>query len=144
MAIHHMRITSAQSRIQQHRQTCLPLQFPFCEIQQHLPASHYDCPPERREIKRACQSICEAKPKHRRDPTSGVFKSEARFVHLVLLDFPTAKVVDAALRIDFRHIRSRSGGVSQLGAFQDVEVVICSVSARMPLGSDRSAWGKKG
>jgi hypothetical protein len=58
--------------------------------------------PQSREVEGAGKAIGETETKHGRNPSTSVFESKARVVHLVLLDFAAAQMVYTALRVDFR------------------------------------------
>lgn len=93
--------------------------------------------PQRGEVEGARKAVGEAKEEHGGDPASGVLEREAALGHLVLLHVATAEVVDAAGRIHLGLVRA--GDVGQLGAAEDVEVVVGRVAARVALGADRGA-----
>jgi hypothetical protein len=57
--------------------------------------------PQSREIEGAGKAIGETETKHGRNPTTSVFESKARIIHLVLLDFAATQMVYTALRVDF-------------------------------------------
>lgn len=112
------------------------LQLAPQQIANHLSTSDPSRPPQSREIQRRRESISIPKAQHRRDPASGVLKRETGFVHLVLLDGAAMKMVHAPLRIDLWFIGARR--IGELGASQDVKVIISCVSACVAFCANRS------
>ena len=113
------------------------LQLELQQVANHLPPSHPRRRPQRREIQRRRERIGIAKEQHRRNPAARVLEREARRLHLVLLDFAAAQVVHGAGRVDLG--LELAGDVGQLGAGQDVEVVVGGVAAGVALGADGGA-----
>ena len=74
---------------------------------------------------------------HGRDPSARILEGKARRLHLVLLDVAAAQVVDAALGIDLGLVGT--GDVGELGAVEDVEVVVGGVAAGVAFGADGCA-----
>ena len=109
------------------------LHLPPRQILQHLPPRDHRCPPQSEEIQRTTKRIRISKPKHRRDPAPSILEGETRFVHLVLLHCTPFKMMHRALRVDFGFILSRH--VSELGAADDVEIVVSGVTAGVPTRS---------
>jgi hypothetical protein len=62
--------------------------------------------PQSREVEGAGKAIGETETKHGRNPTTSVLESKASVVHLVLLDFATAQMMYAALRVHFRFVKA--------------------------------------
>ena len=73
--------------------------------------------------------------RRRRRRTTRVLKSEAAFVHLVLLDVPTRQVVHVAGAVDL-HGEAR-GAERPLLSDKDVEVVVRGVHAGVTLSTER-------
>lgn len=107
------------------------------EIANHLLARNVRRLPQRREIERAGQPVGEAKEEHGRDPAARVLEREAGLGHLVLLGVAAAQVVDAARGVDLGLVLA--GHVGQLGAREDVEVVVGGVAAAVAFCSDGGA-----
>ena len=94
--------------------------------------------PQSREVEGAGESICKAEPKHGRNPTTSILKGKASVIHLVLFDLSAAQMVDAALRVDFGLIVTGSRRIGGLGTLENVEIVVCSVAARVSFSSNGS------
>ena len=108
------------------------------QVADHLTGSDARGSPQGREVQGAGEGIGVTEEEHGRDPATGVLKREARLIHLVLLDLATDEVVHASGRVDLR--LELAGDVGELGALEDVEVVIGGVAASVALGSDGGAW----
>jgi hypothetical protein len=115
----------------------LHLQLSLKEVSDHLSASDACSGPEGGEVQGARKSVRVAKTQHRRDPSTGIFESKAGIFHLVLLDIAAAQVVNASLWVRLGFIRS--GAPSELGALENVEIVVCSMAARVAFGPDCSS-----
>lgn len=113
------------------------LQLELHQIANHLPSSHPRRRPQRREVQRRRERISIPEEQHRRNPAARVLEREAGRVRLVLLDFAAAQVVHGAGRVDFG--LESAGDVGELGAGQDVEVVVGGVAAGVAFGADGGA-----
>ena len=113
------------------------LQLELEQVANHLAARHPRRRPQSREVQRRRESIGVSEEKHGRDPAARVLEREAGRLHLVLLDFAAAQVVHGAGRVDLG--LELAGHVGQLGAGQDVEVVVGGVAAGVAFGADGSA-----
>jgi len=118
-------------------QTTSHLQLSSSHIRHHLSPRHPRHPPQRGEVQGAGQAIGKAETKHWGDPAPGIFKRKAGRIHLVLLNSSPVEVVHAALGVHLRLVGA--GGVGQLGASQDVEVVVSRVPAGVALGTNGRA-----
>ena len=114
--------------------SAVALELALQQIRDHLPARHNSSAIERREIKRAGETVGEAKEQHGRDPATGVLEREAALGHFVLLGGAALQVVHAALRVDLGLVLARS--VGPLLAGEDVEVVVGGVASRVALGAN--------
>lgn len=74
-------------------------------------------------------TISITKEQHRRNPPSRVLQREAILLHLILLHIAPAEMMHAALRIHLGCVDTLTRRVSQLLAFEDMEVVVCGVAA---------------
>lgn len=110
------------------------LQFSPQQIRDHLPSSDPRSPPQSRKIQSTGKTIRKSEEQHWRDPSTSVLKSKASFVHLVLLNSTTTKMMNTSLRIDFW--LKVSWRVSELSTSDDVEVIICCVATRVAFCSD--------
>ena len=113
------------------------LQLELKQVTNHLAPSHSRSRPQSREVQRRRESVGVSEEEHRRDPAARVLEREAGRVHLVLLDFAAAQVVHGAGRVDLG--LELAGDVGQLGAGQDVEVVVGGVAAGVAFGADGGA-----
>lgn len=113
------------------------LYLPSEQVSEHLQPGHTRRCPECWKVEGTCQSICVAEEQHRWNPASSVLKREAGVIHLILLDFASPKMVHGALRVDFR--LKGAGSESKLRASDDVEVVVCCVSACVAFSPDSCA-----
>lgn len=109
------------------------------QVPAHLPTRDPGGPPESGDVEGAGQAVGEAEEEHGRDPAARIFEGEAALGHLVLLDVAAAQVVHAALGIHLGFVFA--GGVSELRAGQDVEVVVGGVAAGVAFGADRGSYG---
>lgn len=116
---------------------CLLLELALEQIGNHLATGDTGRRPQGGEVEGAGQTVGEAKEEHGRDPAAGVLERKAALVHLVLLDVAAVQVVDGALGVDLGLVLA--GDVGELGAVEDVEVVVGGVAARVALGSDGGA-----
>jgi len=117
------------------RPLCLELALE--QVGDHLPAGDDNGAPESGEVEGAAKSVGKAEEEHGRDPAASVLEGKAALRHLVLLDLTPREPVHAARRVDLSLVLARS--VDDLGARQDVEVVIGCVATSVALGADRSA-----
>ncbi len=126
----------------------LPLYFPLHsqlepqQIRNHLPTRDPRSSPQRREIQRAAKPICKPKEQHRRDPSSSILHRETSLVHLILLDGAALEMVNTALGVDFWLVGA--GSVGELGADEDVEVVVGGVAACVAFCANGGAWAVSG
>jgi len=93
--------------------------------------------PQRLPIECTSERIGKAKRQHKRNPTLRELKRPTTLVHLVLLNVSTAKMVHGAFGIAL--LDERVGRVGPLLAFEDVEVVVGGVAARVALRTQRRA-----
>ena len=114
-----------------------PLQLELQQVGNHLATSDARGRPQRREIQGTGEGIGVAEEQHGRDPAAGVLESEAGGLHLVLLDLAALQVVDGAGGVDLG--LEGAGQVGELGAGEDVEVVVGGVAAGVALGADGGA-----
>lgn len=115
------------------------LQLALHQVADHLTGSDARGSPQSREVQSAGEGIGVTEEEHGRDPATGVLEREARLIHLVLLDLAADEVVHATGRVDLG--LELSGDVGELGALEDVEVVIGGVAAGVAFGSDGGACG---
>lgn len=113
------------------------LQLEFEQVGDHLAAGDARGRPESREVQGGREGIGVAKEEHGRDPATGVLKRETRRVHLVLLDLATTEMVHGTGGVGLGFVGT--GDVGELGAVQDVEVVVRGVTASVALGSNSGA-----
>lgn len=114
-----------------HTHTQQVSQLALEQVPNHLLARNVRRLPQRREVKRAAQTIRKAKEEHGRDPAAGVLEREAALGHLVLLGVAAAQVVHASRGIHLGFVLA--GDVGDLRAGQDVEVVVGRVAAGVAL-----------
>lgn len=89
------------------------------------------------EVEGAGEGVGVPEEEHGGDPAAGVLEGEAVLGHAVLLDDAAAEVVDGAGGVDLG--LEVAGGVGELRAREDVEVVVGRVAARVALGADGGA-----
>lgn len=113
------------------------LQLKLEQVGNHLTSGNTRGRPESREVQGGREGIGVAEEEHGRDPATGVLEREARGLHLILLDLAAAQVVHGAGGVGLGLVGARH--VGELGAVQDVEVVVRGVTAGVALGSDGGA-----
>lgn len=118
-------------------QTLYPSKLALAQVDNHLLARNKCRAPQRRKVQRAAQAIREAKKEHGWYPSPRILKRKAALGHLVLLGGAAAQVVHAALRIHLGLILARR--VGELGARQDVEVIIGRVASGVAFGTNGRA-----
>ena len=121
-----------------HPELGLRLQLELQQVADHLATGNARRRPQGREIESAGEGIGVTEEEHGRDPATRVLESEARLGHAVLLDVAATKVVDRALGVDLGLEITRR--VGELGAMQDVEVVVGRVTASVTFGANGGAW----
>lgn len=115
------------------------LKLPPPQIPHHLPPRNHRRPPQRPKIQRTTKRIRIPKPHHRRNPTSRILERKTRTFHFVLFDLPSSQMMYISRRVDFWFVGVCGWVVGQLSAGENVEVVVCCVSARVAFGSDGCA-----
>lgn len=113
------------------------LELALGEIAQHLLGRQPRGAPQGRDVERAREAVGETEEQHGRDPAAGVLEREAALGHLVLLHVAPVEVVDGAWRVHLGRVLA--GDVGELGARQDVEIVVGRVTAGVALGADGCA-----
>lgn len=114
-----------------------PLELAQGQVAQHLAGGDEGHAPEGGEVEGGGEAVGEAEEEHGGDPAAGVLEGEAALGHLVLLDDAADEVVDGARLVDLGLVGA--GGVGELGAREDVEVVVGRVAPRVALGADGGA-----
>ena len=110
------------------------LQLELQQVSNHLHGGDTGGSPQGGEVQGAREGIGVAEEQHGGDPATGVLQREARLIHLVLLNLAADKVVHATGGVDLG--LELAGDVGQLGALEDVEVVVGGVAAGVTLGAN--------
>ena len=111
--------------------SCKCLDFAMQQIPDHLSSCDLDCAVQRVEVKRAEKRVRKAKGQHGWNPALGQLQRPAAFMHLVLPYNTSLHKVDRALGV---HIHDKRMCIrNPLLTLQDVEVIICRVSACVSL-----------
>lgn len=114
------------------------LQFHLQQVLDHLATGDARSRPQSREVKGTREGIGVTKEEHGRDPTTRVFQGKARVGHPVLLDLAATQVVDGAPGVDLGIVGT--GGEGELGALEDVEVVVGGMASGVAFSADGGAW----
>lgn len=117
-----------------HRHRHHHLKLALGQVCKHLPTRDEGGAPQGREVEGGAEAVGEAEEEHGGDPAAGVLEGEAALGHLVLLGGAAYEVVDAALGVDLGFVLA--GDVGELGAREDVEVVVGGMASRVALGAD--------
>ncbi|KAJ9477967.1 hypothetical protein PHBOTO_001549 [Pseudozyma hubeiensis] len=108
------------------------------QVANHLSRGDPNSDTKGRQIERRAQHVRQTERQHGWDPTLSEFQRPAAILrHHVLLDGPTAKMVDRSGRVVF--CLERASWESVLVPGQDVEVVVGGVTTSVTLGADGSA-----
>ena len=110
------------------------LQLELQQVANHLTTGHPCGRPQSREIEGAGEGIGVTEEEHGGDPATGVFERKARLGHAVLLDVAAVQVVHRALGVHLGLEVARC--VGKLGALENVEVVVGSVTSRVAFSAN--------
>lgn len=129
----------SQQQQHHHHHLKFHLKLPPPQIPHHLPPRNHRRPPQRPKIQRTTKRIRIPKSHHRRNPTSRILERKTRTFHFVLFDLPSSQMMYTSRRVDFWFVGVCGRVVGQLSACENVEVVVCCVSAGVAFGSDGCA-----
>lgn len=110
------------------------LQLELQQVADHLTTGHPRSRPQSREVEGAGEGIGITEEEHGSDPATRVFERKARLGHAVLLDVAAVQVVHRALGVHLGLEVARC--VGKLGALENVEVVVGSVTSRVAFSAN--------
>lgn len=99
------------------------------QILNHFPPGNPCRRPQSSPIQRTTKRVRIPKPQHGWDPSTCILERKTRRFHLVLFDFAAFQVVDGAGGVNLWCERGGAGRVGELGAVENVEVVVGGVAS---------------